>query len=72
MRRRKLIRLVVAAGVGTLLAWAAFSLDGAGTSGIATVIDGDTLELHGQRIRLLGIDAPEAGQWCHRDGKPYP
>lgn len=36
--------------------------------GIATVIDGDTIELHGERIRLLGIDAPESGQLCHGGG----
>ena len=28
--------------------------------GQASVIDGDTLEIHGTRIRLWGIDAPEA------------
>jgi endonuclease YncB( thermonuclease family) len=32
--------------------------------GRASVIDGDTLEVRGIRIRLHGIDAPETGQTC--------
>lgn len=32
--------------------------------GIASVIDGDTIEIHGNRIRLYGIDAPESHQLC--------
>lgn len=32
--------------------------------GRASVIDGDTLEIHGTRIRLHGIDAPESDQLC--------
>lgn len=32
--------------------------------GQASVIDGDTLEVHGTRIRLWGIDAPESSQLC--------
>src|SRR6202140_5897640 len=32
--------------------------------GRASVIDGDTLEIHGSRIRLWGIDAPESSQLC--------
>lgn len=32
--------------------------------GRASVVDGDTLEIAGQRIRLLSIDAPESAQYC--------
>jgi endonuclease YncB( thermonuclease family) len=40
--------------------------------GQASVIDGDTLEIHGTRIRLWGIDAPESSQLCRGDdSKPY-
>jgi len=34
------------------------------TAGRATVIDGDTIEIGGTRIRLHGIDAPESRQMC--------
>lgn len=32
--------------------------------GVASVIDGDTIEVQGEKIRLHGIDAPEASQRC--------
>jgi endonuclease YncB( thermonuclease family) len=32
--------------------------------GQASVIDGDTLEIHGTRIRLWGVDAPQSSQLC--------
>ena len=41
-------------------------------SGRASVVDGDTLELHGLRVRLDAIDAPEARQRCHHGGNEWP
>lgn len=35
-------------------------------SGLARVIDGDTISVADTRVRLEGIDAPEAGQTCKR------
>ena len=41
-------------------------------AGAATVIDGDTLDVAGVRVRLWGIDAPESRQVCSVAGTDYP
>jgi endonuclease YncB( thermonuclease family) len=33
-------------------------------TGQVSIVDGDTLEIHGTRIRLWGVDAPESSQLC--------
>ncbi len=41
-------------------------------TGRASVTDGDTVVIHGTRIRLHGIDVPESAQLCQgADGKDY-
>ena len=37
-------------------------------AGVAPVLDGETIEVHGQRICLHGADAPESCQLCRCDG----
>lgn len=39
--------------------------------GKASVVDGDTITIRDQRIRLYGIDAPESSQRCTKTGKSY-
>ncbi|MFN3844609.1 MAG: thermonuclease family protein [Paracoccaceae bacterium] len=39
--------------------------------GSVRVIDGDTLEWQGHRVRLFGIDAPEKRQSCDRNGQSW-
>jgi endonuclease YncB( thermonuclease family) len=41
---------------------------GAPVTGRAKIVDGDSLEISGERIRLFGIDAPESRQTC-RDAR---
>ena len=37
-------------------------------SGIPSIVDGDTIDIEGTRIRLHGIDTPEPAQRCNKAG----
>jgi endonuclease YncB( thermonuclease family) len=43
----------------------------AAISGPPRVLDGDTLEIGAQRVRLFGIDAPALDQPCEHAGQEY-
>jgi endonuclease YncB( thermonuclease family) len=64
----RLVALAMAAGLLLGGSWAAARGDGERTAlaGLAKVVDGDTILIDGTRVRLEGIDAPEAGQTCTR------
>jgi endonuclease YncB( thermonuclease family) len=50
--------------ISSILLIVALPVSAAPLVGAPSVIDGDTIEIHGQRIRLNGIDAPESAQLC--------
>ena len=74
-RLARLVDLALAVAVLALLALVAGRWNGQGTgaiTGFSVVLDGDTLLLGDERLRLRGIDAPELDQTCVRGGEDHP
>jgi endonuclease YncB( thermonuclease family) len=71
-RRSKVFDYLLTAlvlGLLTLVVLRVQEIEAVNQAGIAKVLDGDSLELNGERIRLEGIDAPEFDQMCKTGGK---
>ncbi len=73
-RGRRLSDLLLAVAILGLLLLLSDRIDRLATeayAGVPRVNDGDSLSFGGERVRLLGIDAPEYQQVCSRDGADY-
>lgn len=76
-RRRSLLQsykvfdIVVAfsflAGTGVLVLFLTGKTEHEITGGVK-IIDGDSLRVDGEEVRLIGIDAPESKQFCVKHG----
>jgi len=66
------LRVLLLAAFGALALLAiVLGAQGEGLDGAAHVVDGDSLVVAGQKVRLYGIDAPEWNQICQRDGADW-
>jgi endonuclease YncB( thermonuclease family) len=60
---------IAAIMIATASAAGALSANAETLNGPASIIDGDSIEIGGERIHILDIDAPERGQFCFRKGE---
>jgi endonuclease YncB( thermonuclease family) len=65
------MRMAVMALLAALILASVADASTDGIVGQASIIDGDTLEIRGTRIRLWGIDAPESDQLCQNENSEH-
>jgi Staphylococcal nuclease homologue len=68
MPRRRPLAILAMLSAALAVCGVAFADD---VIGQASVIDGDTIEIHGARIRIFGIDAPESDQLCRNSDSEH-
>ncbi|MFM7069173.1 MAG: thermonuclease family protein [Actinomycetes bacterium] len=57
------------ARVGAVLVAVALTVTGCRSGTVTYVVDGDTADVDGQRVRFIGIDTPERGQCGYIEAK---
>src|SRR4051812_24533231 len=58
------MKLTRALAIAAALTAASAGARAADVAGVPRIVDGDTVEIAGTKVRLLGIDAPETDQLC--------
>lgn len=66
---RKYILTIIAGTVAQMMSLPAIAYDD--IVGVASVVDGDTIKIHGTNVRLHAIDSPEPRQPCVKNGKQW-
>jgi len=66
--------MCVLTGIACLLLLPISAADAETIAGQASVVDGDTIEVDGARVRIMDLDAPEVDQTCllRDDGREWP
>jgi endonuclease YncB( thermonuclease family) len=71
MRIPAVVMLLVSAAISATAQWGCAPQAAEITGRVTKVVDGDSLEIGSDRIRLYGIDAPEGRQDCRRTGQTW-